>query len=226
MRTKDYNPNWRQTMNISNNILKHHLKNVYFLGGTACGGKTTISRVIAEKYGFMLYKENSYYDEHKKIATPEQQPNLTKTFPSWEYYFNRPVPEYSQWLSDCSSEELEMILVNLLKLPNDQKIVVDLFMTPEVAKQITEYNRVAFLVTEPALVIKDYYNREYHREILECIMSLSNPEKALKNSNEVLAYGTEKILKSVYESGLFYIKRDENSTIEKTLSILEKHFNL
>lgn len=39
-------------MKIENNIIKHHLKNVYFIGGTACGGKTTISKVLAEKYGF------------------------------------------------------------------------------------------------------------------------------------------------------------------------------
>lgn len=213
-------------MNISNNILKHHLKNVYFLSGTACGGKTTMSRIIAEKHGFILYKDNIYYDEHKSIATPEEQPNLTKSFPSWEYYFNRPVPEYSQWLSDCCSEELEMILVDLLKLPIDKKIIVDLHMTPEAAKQITDYNRVAFLVTEPALVIKDYYDREHHREILDCIRSLPDPEKALRNVNDLHVYGTEKTLKSVYKSGLFYIKRDENSTIEKTLSLLEKHFNL
>jgi hypothetical protein len=213
-------------MNISNNILKHHLKNVYFLSGTACGGKTTMSKIIADKHGFLLYEDNIYYGEHKEIATPEEQPNLTRKFPSWEYYFNRPVPEYSKWLSDSSSEELEMILVDLLRLPSDKKIIVDLDMTPEVAKQITDYNRVAFLVTEPEFVIKDYYDREHHREILECIMSLPDPDKALKNSNDLMIYGTEKTLNNVYESGLFYIKRDENSTIEKTLSLLEKHFEL
>jgi hypothetical protein len=167
-------------MNISNNILKYHLRNVYFLSGTACGGKTTMSKILSEKHGFLLYKDNIYYDEHKKIASIEEQPALTKTFPSWENYFSRPVPEYSQWLSDSCSEELEFILVDLLKVPSDQKIIADLHMTPEIAKQITDYNRIAFLVTEPDLVIRDYYDREHHREILECIMSLPEPEKALK----------------------------------------------
>jgi len=38
-------------MNISNDILRHNLKNVYFLIGTACSGKTTMAKEFAEKYG-------------------------------------------------------------------------------------------------------------------------------------------------------------------------------
>ncbi|MGI5839614.1 MAG: hypothetical protein ACOX8W_08110 [bacterium] len=126
-------------MKISNNILKHHLRNVYFLSGTACGGKTTISEIIAEKHGLILYKENINYNEQKKIATAKDQPNFAKTFLNWEAYFNRPVSEYAQWLSDCCSEEMEMILVDLLKLPSNKKIIVDLHMPPGLAAQITDY---------------------------------------------------------------------------------------
>ena len=35
-------------------------KNVYIIGGNACSGKSTMSKLIAEKYGFILYK----MDEH------------------------------------------------------------------------------------------------------------------------------------------------------------------
>ncbi len=213
-------------MKISNNILKHHLENVYFLSGTACGGKTTMSRLISEKHGFILYSEGSQHHMHREIATPDEQPNLTRVFSSWECYFNRPVPEYWQWLSDCRAEELEMILVDLLKLPSDRKVIVDIHLTPEMAKRITDFRRVAFLIAEPDLVIRDHLDREDHREILECIMSLPDPDKALENVNNVLVYGVEKDLESVYESGLFHVKRVENNTTEEILSLLERHFEL
>ena len=45
-------------MNIAENILKHSLKNVFFLVGTACGGKTTMARKIAEKHGLIYIDEN------------------------------------------------------------------------------------------------------------------------------------------------------------------------
>ena len=38
-------------MQISDNILREQLKNVYFLGGGGYGGKTTMSQLIAKKYG-------------------------------------------------------------------------------------------------------------------------------------------------------------------------------
>ena len=55
-------------MNIQTNILRHALKNVYFLSGNACGGKTILSRMLAEKHGFVLYDMDAVYDIHRAIA--------------------------------------------------------------------------------------------------------------------------------------------------------------
>ena len=55
-------------MQISDNILREQLKNVYFLGGGGYGGKTTMSQLIAKKYGFRLYHQDDCYDAHAKIA--------------------------------------------------------------------------------------------------------------------------------------------------------------
>lgn len=43
-------------MNIQNNIIKYNLKNVLFISGTACGGKTTMAKLIAEKHNLYLYR--------------------------------------------------------------------------------------------------------------------------------------------------------------------------
>lgn len=37
-------------MKIENNIIKAHLKNVYFVSGNACAGKSTMAKMLAEKY--------------------------------------------------------------------------------------------------------------------------------------------------------------------------------
>ena len=42
-------------MIFQDNIMKEYLKNVYFITGTPCGGKTTLSCALAEKYGFELF---------------------------------------------------------------------------------------------------------------------------------------------------------------------------
>ena len=53
-------------MIFQDNVMKEYLKNVYFITGTPCGGKTTLSCALAEKYGFELFDIDERFEEHKK----------------------------------------------------------------------------------------------------------------------------------------------------------------
>lgn len=57
-------------MNISENILKYNLKNVFFLTGTACAGKTTMRHALAEKHGFVFFNSNHRADDF--VLWPER----------------------------------------------------------------------------------------------------------------------------------------------------------
>ncbi len=45
-------------MKIENNILKHYLQNVYFITGTAYAGKSTMVKMLSEKYDMICCGEN------------------------------------------------------------------------------------------------------------------------------------------------------------------------
>lgn len=45
--------------------------NVYFITGTPCGGKTTISRALAEKHGLMVYNIDEQFPKHQQISNPK-----------------------------------------------------------------------------------------------------------------------------------------------------------
>ncbi|MEA4821072.1 MAG: hypothetical protein VB122_02380 [Erysipelotrichales bacterium] len=215
-------------MNIANNILKYNLKNVYFLGGTACGGKTTMGKALSKKYGFIHYDDNYHTDNFFKfteICDAVYQPHSTKKF-DWEYYFNRPAEEWDNWLKDSGLEHLQYMLIELIKLSQGNIVIADLHLPISLANEITEYNKVAFLLTEPKNVIKDYYQRNDHKDIYDLIMTLKDPQKSLDNLHNLFEYGTQKFINELYKSGLFYIMRDQNSTVENTLLKLEKHFRL
>ncbi len=64
-------------MNIANNIIKNALKNVYFVCGNACAGKTTLSRMLAGKHGFLLYDMDARYAEHRAVADEAHQPEMS-----------------------------------------------------------------------------------------------------------------------------------------------------
>lgn len=213
-------------MIIANNILKYHLRNVFFLCGTACGGKSTISKELAKKHGFLHYSEDDCFSANRCIADAVNQPAMTAVFPSWEDYFNRPYKEYQKWLSDNIDEQNPMTIIELIKLAEKQTVVVDMLLPIKTAMVITDYNRIAFLVAEPDVVTKDYYLRPDHIDIYNRIMSLDEPDKAFENCNRTLAYGTKLFLDELYQSDMFYIKREKRSTIEDTLMRVEKHFGL
>lgn len=75
-------------MKIANNIIKEHLKNVYFLCGGAYGGKTTMARLLEEKHGFIRYRQGDHYDEHVSVASEKEQPAISlDRSADWHGYF-------------------------------------------------------------------------------------------------------------------------------------------
>ena len=220
-------------MNIAENILRHSLRNVYFLAGTPCGGKTTMARELSKKYGFIHFNDNWHEDNFKEwlsIVDPKYQKSSTvrKNVTDWEAYFSRSVDEF---LSDRSGytegdEYLEFAIIELIKLSQTNKVVADISMPISLLSQLSDYNRIACLLAPSELVIRDYYGREDHKEFYECIMSLSEPEKKLETQNELFRISVREIFDDVSKNNLFSIIRSEESTVEDTLKMLEEHFGL
>ena len=97
----------------------------------------------------------------------------------------------------------------------------------ELLVEISEYNKIACLLAIPELVTcENYGKREDHREFLECILSLKEPEKKIAVQNELFRINIEKVYEDVRKHNLFHIIRTEESTVEHTLTLLENHFGL
>ena len=55
-------------MVFQDNVIKEYLKNVYFITGTPCGGKTTVSRALGEKYKIPVYDIDEQFPSHQAIS--------------------------------------------------------------------------------------------------------------------------------------------------------------
>ena len=220
-------------MNIANNILKHSLKNVYFLIGTACGGKTTMARELSKKYRFIHFNDNWNEDIFKvwqSIIDEKYQPNATKRKEiDWEEYFSRSVEEFLADKNDNhgSDEYLEFSIIELIKLSQNNKVVADIwFNDMQLVTELADYNRIACLLAPGELIIRDYYQREDHKDFTECIASLKDPEKKFETQNELFRIGAKEVAANAAKYKLFSIMRTEESTVEGTLKMLEEHFGL
>lgn len=220
-------------MNIAENILKYNLQNVYFLAGTPCGGKTTMAKALSQKYGFIHFNDNWHEENFKtwlSIVDPKYQKRSTtrKNVTDWESYFSRSAEEFLADRADYTEDDeyLEFALIELVKLSQTNTVVADISMPLGLLMELSDYGRVACLLAPPELVIRDYYGREDHREFYECIMSLRDPEKKLATQNRLFEIGVNEIFADVEKYKFFSIVRNENSTVEKTLAMLEEHFGL
>ena len=220
-------------MDIANNILKYSLQNVYFLVGTACGGKTTMANALSKKYGFSHFNDNWHEENFKiwqSIIDEKYQPDSAKRNEiDWEIYFSRSVEEF---LADKNNnhgsyEYLDFSIIELIKLSQSDKIIADIWIEDfNLLTEISDYNRIACLLAPGEFIIRDYYQREDHREFTECIKSLKNPEKKFETQNELFKIGAIKTAEEAQKYNLFSITRSEDSTVENTLQLLERHFLL
>lgn len=214
-------------MDYLDNYTKEDFKNVYFITGTATGGKTTISKALAQKYNFVRYDVDEEFDRHKILSNEKNQPNMNKRFENADEFFLRDEEEYIRWLKDNSKEQLQFILKDLIEISKLKKVVCDLHLTVEEANKIANKNQIVFLIRKDnENIIEDYCNRESHEGFSKYINSASNLKRAKANCNAVLSKLNKQRCIDIKNSDFLWIERDENSTVQKTLEIVERHFGL
>ena len=227
-------------MNIAENILKHSLQNVYFLAGTTLAGKTTMAKILVEKHGFTFFSEDWYTDsfnEFRSICNAKYQPlfaaKKTMTQADREVHYSRSVEEFladdeaNRGARSANDEYVEFAIIELIKMSQHAKVITDVLVPIPLLAEISDYNRIACMIAAPELLTcENYGKRESHKAFLDMLLSLDEPEKKIAVQNELFKIGAKKISDEVRGHNLFGIVRDENSTIEHTLKILEKHFML
>ena len=177
---------------------------MYFLTGTALAGKTTMAEILAEKHGF------THFNEHWKEEHFKKWQSIMPTEPTGE-----------------NDEYAEFAIIELIKLSQINTVVADVCISVGTVAAISDYNRIACMLAVPELVTCENYGaRESHKEYLESIMALSEPEEEIARRNELFRIGVEKTFEDVRTHNLFSIVRTEDSTLEGTLKMLEEHFKL
>ena len=96
-------------MNFQDNVIREYLKNVYFVTGTPCGGKTTVSRGLGEKYNIPVYDVDEMFPVHQRMSDVKYQPSMNKSFKDADEFFGRTVEEYREWLISNTREQLELV---------------------------------------------------------------------------------------------------------------------
>lgn len=215
-----------KNVSIPINILRSYLRDVYFFCGTACGGKSTISRAFAEKHGFHWLSEDTINDKYQALAEPESQPAQFDRSADWTEHFLRPVDEYWRWLTRISEEQAPIMLLEAIRLSAEKPVAFDCAMPLHMVLEVCQPDRLVFLVTDPERAARENLSRPDHQNLTMLIESLTRADEIKENIHKLFVYGNAQSLDGIQRSGRFCITRDDNSTVEKTLATVEKHFGI
>lgn len=220
-------------MKIENNILRHYLQNVYFITGTAYAGKSTMVKMLAEKYDMVFCGENFHNGVSDIVATPDVQPDLcfTKFLTDWKEFVTRTPEEYERWIYGAAKEAAEFEIAELLSMPKDKKVIVDTNIPVDVLKEISDYNRVAVMLSPQSMSVERFFDRSDPEKqfILSVIDSCDNPEAVMENYKNGLALiNSQEHYDEYANSGFYTLVREDNGedTREYVCALLAKHFGL
>ena len=222
----------KEKLKINPMLLKHYLKNVFFINGTAYAGKSTMVKMLAEKYELICCGEN-YDCVPEELISPDKYPNLSyfQTLTDWQDFVNRTPQEYFDWVRGTIREQIEFEILHLISISQTQKVIVDTNLPVNVLKEIADYHQVALMVSPQSMSVGHFFDRDDpdKKFIKEQILKSSNPEKTMENFLAGIAkINSQEVYDGFLNSGFFTIIREDNG-VDTHLEILEKiarHFGL
>ena len=220
-------------MKIENNILKHYLKNVYFITGTAYAGKSTAVKMLSERFDMIFCGENFHSTVSDLVATPDAQPDICyiNNLTDWKEFVTRTPEEYERWIYSVGKEASEFEVAELISISKDKKVIVDTNIPIEILKEISDYDHVAVMLSPRSMSVDRFFDREDADKqfILKVIESCDDPEAVMENYRCGLALiNSQEHYDEYANSGFFTVVREDNGedTREAVCNAIAKHFGL
>ena len=214
--------------------LVEQFKNVYFIIGTAYAGKSTMIKMLSEHYDGIMCEENyglNFLDEYG--VNPIDNPCLCYTNNhNMVEFVNRTPDDYYNWLRGSEMEMTPIEIGELIKLTTkypDKKIFVDTSIPMEILRLITNYNNVAVMLSEQSMSVNKFFERpDYEKQIIfRAIKHSENTDETMLNYRKCLEKANSQERYNYFlNSGFYVFKRDDSLTLEQTMNIIAKHFQL
>ena len=165
-------------------------ENIYFINGTAYAGKSTMLKMLAEKYNGILCEEN-YHDTKLAKLNSDQFPALTYTrdLKDWRDFVRRTPDEYEAWVKEVTKEcaVLELgILEELAK--QDKPVFVDTNISIKMLWKISDKDHVLIMLADPEISVNRFFERPDREKqfLYKLLLNEENPTDAMDNFRECL----------------------------------------
>ncbi|MBN2046876.1 MAG: hypothetical protein JW750_03435 [Anaerolineaceae bacterium] len=201
--------------------------NLYWLGGSPCGGKSSMSEFLRERFNLSVYKIDDQSDRHfTHMLDPEKHPAISEWMrSSWDQRWMQPVDDLLRFAIRAYTEHFSILINEVLQLPKDQRWLIE--GCPLMPKLIQPYladAHHAFWVLAGNDFQRSHYSK---REWIPMVLSeCSQPEQAFNNWMDRDAAYSEWLRNEVIQSGYAHLVNDGSRGVEENAMLIAQHFGL
>jgi len=208
--------------------LREQLRNVYWIGGSSCAGKSTVARRIADQYGLHLYATDDVMAEHSRRSKPEDCPLLHQfiAMNMDDRWVNRSAAAMLDTFHWFQGEGFDMIIEDLLRIPTSVRVIVEGFrLLPQLVKPVLSApDHAVWLLPSPEFRLAAIERRGGSASGF--LAKTSNPEKVLHNLLERDRMFTERLRQEIKDLGLPAIRVHSATAEEDSATMVAKIFGL
>lgn len=146
------------------------LENVFWLGGSPCTGKSSISGILASNVNLDVYQLMKPLKFTRDALTPRLHPTLTKWCASyWNERWMQPIDSLIKDEIACYQEHFTLILEDVISIAKHKPLLVEgtALLPGQVASVLPEQSHAVWVVATADFQRKHYSKREWVRGILE-----------------------------------------------------------
>lgn len=208
------------------------MDDIYYIIGTAYAGKSTMVKLLAEKYEGIACEENY----HDRLVDEKLDKNefpclcYTRDLQDWREFIRRTPEEYASWI-DGVAKECEILELQILKELKKQgyRIFADTNISIETLKKISDTDHVLVMLSDQMISVNRFFERSDREKqfLYQLLMQEPDPDAAMVNFREMLMrVNSKEAYDKFFNSGFKVLLRDDNRTVEETLEIVEELLRL
>lgn len=203
------------------------MDDIYYIIGTAYAGKSTMVKLLAQKYDGIACEENYHDSMVDEKLDKEEFPCLcyTRDLQDWREFIRRTPDEYETWIDGVAREceVLELKILEELK-KQERKIFVDTNISIQTLKKISDTDHVLVMLSDQTVSVNRFFERPDREKqfLYQLLMQEPDPDAAMANFREMLTrVNSKEKYDRFLHSGFRVLLRDDNRTVNETLEIVE-----
>lgn len=196
----------------------------YWIGGSACAGKSTLARRFAEQHGYALYACDEHTKDHLQRITAEAQPAMHRVsrMTMNEVFYTRKVAEQLNTYIEYLQEDFRYVLGDLADGGSGPVVVEGNQLLPALVEPLLgQKDRAIWVIPSESFQREQYSKREWIHGLLQ---ATEDPEHSFNQWMKRDALFAQKVKGEAEERKLKVLEVDGSRTLEQNYNELARWF--